>query len=60
LPPAKPETVRLEVPDEVRRTLVGFRAAVMPEGETVEVKAIVPVNPLMLPSWICEVPDAPR
>ena len=55
---AEPEQERVEVP-EPPVTLVGLKVQVRPAGETVEVKATVPVNPFTGAIVIVEVAVAP-
>jgi hypothetical protein len=50
----------VEVPDVPRTTLVGLRVHVRPvAGETEEVRATVPVNPLVEVTVIVDVPAVP-
>ena len=50
----------MEVPDVPRTTLVGLRVHVRPvAGETEEVRATVPVNPLVEVTVMVDVPVVP-
>ena len=49
---------RAEVPDAPRTMLVGVRVQVKPAGETVDVNATVPVNPLTGATVMVEVAAA--
>jgi len=57
--PAGPEHDRVEVWDTPRTMLVGLRVQVSPAGETTEVKATVPVNPLTGVTVMVDVAVAP-
>ena len=57
--PAVPEHDRVEVCEAPRTMLFGVRVQVRPAGETVEVRATVPVNPPVGATVIVEVPAAP-
>lgn len=56
--PTGPEQDRVEVPDPPV-ILVGLRVHVRPAGDTVDVKATVPVKPLSGATVIVDVPAAP-
>ncbi len=49
----------VEDPPEARLTLVGFRDAVRPEGETEEENDTVPEKPLRLTKLMIDVPEEP-
>ena len=53
------EHVRVEVWDAPKTMLVGLRVQVKPVGETEEVRATVPVNPLTGATVIVDVAEVP-
>ncbi len=61
MPIVDEDIVSVDVPDppEVRGTLVGFREAVRPEGETNEESDSVPEKPLRLTKLMIDVPEEP-
>ena len=57
--PAGPLQESVEVCDNPSTILVGLRVQLRPAGETVEVRATVPVNPLRGATVMVDVPEPP-